>query len=370
MIVSLTGASGGLIRARETHSSEVAFLTSVGLDDAAIAFERATPLCGICLESIHRDQICNADGTQCRLAHLEGNQYDQNNEGNPSSYAAIVSVPLDFEGHAIGVLNLFFSTPPAIFALDQILKPVGLLLGLSLESQRVEEEQLRLWNLRLQHLLAAELHDGFAQQLSYARMTLRVANDALLRLLPKHPSSRRNETLSSEWKAILARYQELESLIATMHEEVRHLIRSFTHDEPSQYVVDWAKTFADFRSHYPGCELEVSLDPGAMPSSPFVCEQLYRIVQEALTNIRKHAEASRVEIRLTRERESIVLRIRDNGRGIPTLSAKPSIASSFGLKLMKNRVALMGGRWEVESSPHEGTTIRITIPIPSIEKRP
>ena len=90
---------------------------------------------------------------------------------------------------------------------------------------------------------------------------------------------------------------------------------------------------------------------------------VYRIVQEALTNIAKHARATEVTVALRRQGRSLHVRVQDNGRGfdVPqTLAAKERGLGLFG---MEERAALVGGQYEVRSAPGEGTTVTASIPL-------
>lgn len=88
----------------------------------------------------------------------------------------------------------------------------------------------------------------------------------------------------------------------------------------------------------------------------------FRVLQETLTNILRHAEASRVEVRVTGETDQLVLEVRDNGRGI----AAEEIAStrSIGLIGMRERAALVGGEIVIHGAPGKGTIVRLRAPLP------
>lgn len=88
---------------------------------------------------------------------------------------------------------------------------------------------------------------------------------------------------------------------------------------------------------------------------------LFRIAQEALNNVIKHSEASRVELTLARTGDFITFTIRDNGKGFPTDTA--GLERGNGLHNMRERVALMTGTIEIVSSPESGISITITVPI-------
>ena len=96
---------------------------------------------------------------------------------------------------------------------------------------------------------------------------------------------------------------------------------------------------------------------------------LYRIVQEALSNVAKHANASRVEARLTRRGRSLRLVIEDDGCGFDVEAAKSSRGSGLGLFGMEERLALIGGSVRVESAVGRGTRISVEAPLPRSRRR-
>ena len=96
---------------------------------------------------------------------------------------------------------------------------------------------------------------------------------------------------------------------------------------------------------------------------------LYRIVQEALSNVAKHANASRVEARLTRKERTLRMLIEDDGCGFDVEAAKGSRQSGLGLFGMEERLALIGGTLRVESTVGRGTRVLAEVPLPRSHRR-
>jgi signal transduction histidine kinase len=97
-----------------------------------------------------------------------------------------------------------------------------------------------------------------------------------------------------------------------------------------------------------------------------VSTALFRILQETLTNVARHAKATQVEVVKQRLQDRLVLRIRDNGRGFDP--ADPSLSKSLGLLGMRERAAILGGQVNISSAPGKGTTVTAWIPLPSPEE--
>jgi signal transduction histidine kinase len=105
--------------------------------------------------------------------------------------------------------------------------------------------------------------------------------------------------------------------------------------------------------------LEIQLGDERLPSE--IETTLYRMVQEALTNITKHAQPSAVSILLTRRASSVAMVVEDDGGGFEPGDARDG---GLGLAGMRERVALVGGRLRVESAPGKGTTLAAEVPLP------
>jgi len=90
---------------------------------------------------------------------------------------------------------------------------------------------------------------------------------------------------------------------------------------------------------------------------------MFRIFQETLTNVARHAKATRTEVVLQKQQDWLVLLIRDNGRGFD--QADPSLSKSLGLLGMRERAAILGGRVNISSAPGKGTTVTAWIPLRS-----
>jgi signal transduction histidine kinase len=99
---------------------------------------------------------------------------------------------------------------------------------------------------------------------------------------------------------------------------------------------------------------EVRLEPG-------IVLQLTRIVQEALANVRKHSNATRVNLNLRREGQALVLEVKDNGRGFDTAAALDGRTGRFGLSTMQERAEEIGAVLSIHSQPGFGTAVQVRL---------
>lgn len=107
------------------------------------------------------------------------------------------------------------------------------------------------------------------------------------------------------------------------------------------------------------------MDGPVRPLPPSVGLTVFRIVQEALTNTRKHAGRARAHVRLTYGRDEVGVEVRDDGAGAPTPPARSAVRSGYGLIGMHERVALQGGTLEAAALTGGGFRVAARIPVPA-----
>ncbi len=108
-------------------------------------------------------------------------------------------------------------------------------------------------------------------------------------------------------------------------------------------------------------ELQVSGLKGRLPAEMEVA--IYRVIQEALTNTAKYAAASRVDVEIRVNGPTLLITVKDNGRGFNVESMQPSRDSGLGLFGMRERISLLSGQLEIRSSPGEGTEVLAWVPL-------
>lgn len=108
-----------------------------------------------------------------------------------------------------------------------------------------------------------------------------------------------------------------------------------------------------------GVDLRFQVTGDRVPLSPAIEETLFRVAQEALTNVAKHASARRAGLTLSYLPDVVLLDVRDDGAGI---RERPETGDGFGLRSMRQRIRGVGGAMEIETAPGEGTAISVRVP--------
>lgn len=193
-------------------------------------------------------------------------------------------------------------------------------------------------------VLARELHDDITQRLAVLAIDIGRAE----REAPDHPAAASLRSV----RAGLARLSEdVHALASQLHPSV---LRDLG-------LVEALRAECERRGRAGGPRLELDLRdlPSPIGSEAELC--LFRVAQEALSNVARHAGANRVSLTLRPQDDGLVLVVRDDGAGFD--AGQPRIRRSLGLASMRERVALAGGRLEVGSAPGRGTTIVAWLPV-------
>jgi signal transduction histidine kinase len=191
--------------------------------------------------------------------------------------------------------------------------------------------------------LARELHDETGQALTSILLGLKSVEDA------------------ADPDAAAAATGELRELVVSTLHDVRRLAVELRPKALDDFgLVSALERLVETFREQTGIEVDIEPRLGDERLPPDVETTLYRITQEALTNVVKHAQAKRVSIVLTRRDGSVSALIEDDGRGFGTDETQEN---GLGLLGMRERIALVGGRLSVESSAGSGTTLSIEVPI-------
>ncbi len=192
--------------------------------------------------------------------------------------------------------------------------------------------------------LAREIHDGLAQTLAF----LKLQSSQMQIFLSRGDLVRLQELVQTSYKTLSDAYLDTRQAIDNLR------------IAPRESIENWLqKAVADFREAT-NIEIELSIKTAPVDLPPEIQVQLIRVVQEALSNIRKHARARHVIISIRKWKDDLILEVRDDGQGFSPEDV-PSI-SQYGLRGMRERAELIGADFQIISSPNQGTSVRLRLP--------
>lgn len=261
------------------------------------------------------------------------------------------TVPLYAHGKEVGVLNVASADWRELSEADlRLLYTVGDLLGIAVERARLYERSTEIGAVEERNRLAREIHDTLAQGLAAIALQLETA-DALLECVT-----------STDGQVVQVQHaiQQALTLARTNLEEARRSVLDLRAAplEGKTLAEALAALIKRLRAEQRELRLRFVAVGGNLPLPVAVETGLYRVAQEALTNLINHANTKRAKMTLRCTPATVTLTIEDSGRGFdPGTPAQ----NRFGLTGMNERVKLLGGTLTVESAPDAGTIVKVIV---------
>lgn len=241
----------------------------------------------------------------------------------------------------------------SIIVLGTLLIIVLLGLAINLHESRLADERLRalahrsvLFNLQERRRFSRELHDGINQLMVSVLYRMELAQRRLAQ---------------GDQRAL----EDLQKGREVLNDAIQE-VRRISHDLRPSILDDLGFESAlgnllEQFSERTGIRLrtEVSLEAVQLPEAIEIT--LYRMIQEALTNVERHADASELVLRVDAQRDAVRMDLRDNGQGFDPQGERHRFG--IGLRNMHERVELLGGNFRLDTAPGEGLRIRVSLPI-------
>jgi len=333
-----------------TNDGHTRLIASRGLDAAVVERDRLMALgrchCGWCATE---GGIRVQNGTR-ECAMLIGRpMFEQD-------CREFVVVPVQYHDRILGVYNLFLDRPLAAMGEDMqdLLISVGRHLGLALEKARLDNDARRLALMEERTLIGNELHDSLAQALISMRLQLTMMDESL----------RRRDIGAAENEI-----RDLRQAMDEAHVNLRDLLANFRLRIGDE---GFAPAIAGMVQRF---QLETGIatffqnECQALNLTPAQEVQVFYIIQEALTNIRKHSGARNARILLNNEGDFYTVMIEDDGLGMAK-STSGGAGEHVGLVIMQERTARLPGQIVIESEPEEGMRIVLMFTAPPARDRP
>ena len=333
-------ADGGAVRLLDASRNNLHMVVQQGMSPALVAHEQCIKV-GDCLcgEAARRKvavvhdlrQIDPARGLAC---HRQG-------------FATLSVFHICAQQVHLGFFNLHFRAPKAFDARDHsLLETLGQLLGTAVENLRLgaREREMAVWEER--NLVAQGLHDSIAQGLNFLNLQVQMLDQSV--------KDKKLDDVAEIVPLLRAGVQQ-------SYEDVRELLHNFrSRLAEGNLIVSLEATIDKFRRQT-GIEAELVADVDGAPFPREQQLQLLFIVQEALSNVRKHAEAGSVVVRLE-DREDFTLSITDDGGGFDPAQLDDKGDVHIGIHIMRERARRIEAALAVTSRIGSGTSVTLTLP--------
>ena len=266
--------------------------------------------------------------------------------GAVATVRSLLIAPLHTEREALGSLVLWSKRPDAFNRRHaQLIAIVAGQAAFLLENHRLTLQGEYKVALAERARLAREIHDGLAQTLGYLKLRVTQINGWLN---------------AGDIKRVDEGLAEVRQLLNEAYIDAREAIDGLRLQSNHQDMVAWVGEIVSEFELLSGIPVEkVEVPDVSLTSETQI--QLQRIVQEAFSNIRKHAQATAVQLRWQQDGNWLTLKILDNGCGFNPDDVAP--AARHGLRIMQERAELLNADFQITSRAHKGTEVAVTIPL-------
>jgi two-component system nitrate/nitrite sensor histidine kinase NarX len=265
-----------------------------------------------------------------------------------AGFGTVAAFPIMAHRQPVGIYNLFFGDVRDIPSETRhMLESLGQHLGAAIENMRLASRERELAIAEERNLLAQELHDSIAQSLAFLNLQVQM----LRRSLSGGRAGDVPETLDA-----------IQSGVQECYADVRELLTHFRTRASAADVEHGVRTLLASFERQAGLPTTLSIDGDGLPLAPDDQLQVMHILQEALSNVRKHARASRVDVEVHRGPGHLFV-VRDDGRGFDPARPRSDGDAHVGLSIMRERAERIGATVTVRSAPGQGTEIALRVPM-------
>lgn len=341
-ITRIAHADGVAVRWSDQTNQRYLLLAAQGLPnsmvDAELCIDRGDCHCGAGpnMENLRVIPIVSRDTPH--LPHCER-----------AGFETVVNIPVRLHDRLMGEVDLFFHAKVNLTPAERsLLEALSSHLASGMENFRLTSFEKEAAVSQERHLLARELHDSIAQSLAFLKIQVQLMRDAL------HSEN------AAEIKQVL---EEIDAGVRESYGDVRELLLHFrTRTNTEDIEPALATTLRKFE-HQSGLKTTLNLQGQGMPLSPDLQIQALHIIQEALSNVRKHARASQIWLDV-QQQPSWRFEVRDDGMGFVAENDQLD-ETHVGLRIMSERAQRIGAQLDVVSTPGHGSSIILTLPLPA-----
>ena len=340
-IARIARADGVALRWSDEANLRYLMLASHGLPQAMTEAEH-------CLTA--GDCHCGSPSAQAgvRVIPIRSMQPARMRQCAQAGFETVVSVPIRMHERLMGEVDLFFHAQIDISTAERsLLEALTAHLAGAMESLRLNALELEAAVSQERIFLARELHDSIAQSLAFLKIQVQLMRDAIA---------------SGDALQVQHVLGEIDVGVRESYGDVRELLMHFRTRANTEDIEPALLTTLRKFEHQTGLKTSLQMGGPGMPLAPDTQIQVLHIVQEALSNVRKHARARQVWLDV-QQRPQWRFEVRDDGLGFANENGAPD-ETHVGLRIMSERAERLGAQLEVLSTPSRGTSVVLTLPAP------
>jgi len=343
-LLKLTEADIGSIHLLEPASQDLILCASRGVTQSFIYTEHRIPmgacLCGL---AVRLGEVVVSDD-------LSKDERLSRSPCRDERFGSMISLPLRAHEKTLGILTLYSRRTHAFNLADRpLLITISHHIGVAVENSQLASKTKESAILEERWLLSQELHDNIAQSLAYLNMQTKLLEDRL----------------QTELKApVLEEFHQIRNVIQDTYQDVRNMLINFRIQMKEDEGLEPAlrKYCQDFSART-GIETELTRDGDLPLIEPSIQTQVFRMIQESLANVRKHARAKKATVAVRSTGSGLEIAVQDDGDGFDLHIVEDPAREHMGLSIMKERAANLGGTVRITTAPGRGTSVRVEIPI-------
>ncbi len=265
-----------------------------------------------------------------------------------AGFETIVSLPIRQHDRVMGEVDLFFHKQFSLSPAERsLLEALTAHLAGAMENLRLVALEKEAAVSQERTFIARELHDSIAQSLAFLKIQVHLLRDALA----EGRAHEVNEAVT-----------EIDAGVRECYGDVRELLLHFRTRASAEDIGPALQTTLRKFEHQTGMRTSLALSGAGLPLPPLVQVQVLHIVQEALSNVRKHAQATHVWVDV-QQQPQWRFEVRDDGRGFVAPAEGSSDETQVGLRIMDERAERIGAALDVLSAPGRGTSVVLTLPL-------
>ncbi|HEX7807784.1 MAG TPA: GAF domain-containing sensor histidine kinase [Thermoanaerobaculia bacterium] len=289
------------------------------------------------------------EGQHLRLAKVTGHPRSMGFPANHPVMESLLAVPITCKSPFLANIYLSEKNDGSLFTAEdeETLDRFAVQAGLAIDNAHLHAQAAEIATARERLRIAHEMHDGLAQVLGYVNTKVQAAKQYLRRGKTDEASTQLDELAVSARQA----YGDVREAIVGLRtlpgsdRTLEQVLGEFLHQ--------W-RNHSDIHT-----ELSIDADLRLQTSVEL---QIVRIIQESLTNVRKHARATKARVEVHKRGDQLEVSVRDDGTGFNPEASTRGEFPRFGLTTMRERAASIRGSLAIDSAPGNGTTIRFTMP--------